>query len=89
MQYLITLYFLCVYNTNTMNTNQVIIVPKDKTQMRLLANITMRYIDETEIRYTEFEQIELEMQILSNMPDADAEALNWQIQCLDEEVNAQ
>ncbi len=89
MQYLITLYFLCVYNTNTMNANQVIIVPKDKTQMRLLANITMRYIDETEIRYTEFEQIELEMQILSNMPDADAEVLNWQIQCLNEEVNAQ
>ncbi len=72
-----------------MNANQVIIVPKDKTQMRLLANITMRYIDETEIRYTEFEQIELEMQILSNMPDADAEVLNWQIQCLNEEVNAQ
>ncbi len=88
MQYLIALYYLCVYNANTMNANQVIIVPKDQTQMRLLANITMRYIDETEIRYTEFEQIELEMQILSNMSDVDAEALNWQIQCLAEEVNA-
>ena len=78
-----------MYNANTMNANQVIIVPKEQTQMRLLANITMRYINETEIKYTEFEQPELEMQILCNMPDADAEALNWQIQSLAEEGNAQ
>lgn len=78
-----------MYNANTMNANQVIIVPKEQTQMRLLANITMRYINETEIKYTEFEQTELEMQILCNMPDADAEAPNWQIQSLAEEGNAQ
>jgi hypothetical protein len=72
-----------------MNAKQVVIVPRDTTQMTLIANITMRYINEIEIKYTEFEQTELEMQILCNMPDADAEAPNWQIQSLAEEGNAQ
>lgn len=79
-----------MYNANTMQSGQLIIVQKEQESIRLLPDITMRYINEKkEIRYTEFDQKNFEMQIAANMDSCQAEELNWRLIELGEEGIAQ
>lgn len=73
-----------------MQSGQLIIVQKEQESIRLLPDITMRYINEKkEIRYTEFDQKNFEMQIAANMDSCQAEELNWRLIELGEEGIAQ